>query len=172
MSGVAVALKARSSSVRVVAVEPELAGDLAEGFRRGERVVWDSALTGRTIADGLRTSSVGKLNWRHIHRLVDDVVTVTERADPGGDASGDPRISARLRAQRCRGGGGFPRAPGVRSAAGPAVAVVSGGNVSPDLLARRAPRLTYASWSAGIAGSGSGAATETRWGGAASGTAR
>jgi threonine dehydratase len=47
---VAIAIKAISPRTRVVAVEPELAGDLAEGFRRGERVVWDPALTGRTVA--------------------------------------------------------------------------------------------------------------------------
>ena len=78
ISGIAVAAKARLPDVRVVAVEPELAGDLAEGCAAGERVIWPAAQTGRTIADGLRTTSVGELNWEHIAALVDDVVTVTE----------------------------------------------------------------------------------------------
>jgi threonine dehydratase len=133
VSGVASALKASSPSVQVVAVEPELAGDLAEGFCRGERVVWDTALTGRTVADGLRTSSVGELNWHHIDRLVDAVVTVSEE-----------QIRAAMRAVIldarvvCEPSGavavaGYLAHPEV-VASGPAVAVVSGGNVSPDLL--------------------------------------
>jgi threonine dehydratase len=134
VSGVAAALKARSSSIRVVAVEPELAGDLAEGFRRGERVVWDAALTGRTVADGLRTSSVGELNWRHIHRLVDDVVTVTE--DQIRSAMRAVVLDARVVCEPSGAVGvaGFLAHSEVVGA-GPAVAVVSGGNVSPDLLA-------------------------------------
>ena len=78
ISGIAVAVKARWPSARVIGVEPELAGDLAEGFARGERVTWDTGRTGRTIADGLRVTAVGELNWRHITALVDDVVTVSE----------------------------------------------------------------------------------------------
>lgn len=133
VSGIAAALKAGSRAVRIVAVEPELAGDLAEGFRLGRRVVWDTALTGRTIADGLRTASVGELNWRHITALVDDVVTVSEE-----------QIRAAMRAVVldarvvCEPSGavavaGFLAHPDVVGP-GPAVAVVSGGNVSPDLL--------------------------------------
>jgi threonine dehydratase len=133
VSGIAAAVKASSPAARVVAVEPELAGDLAEGFRRGQRVVWDTALTGRTVADGLRTPSVGELNWRHIVSLVDDVVTVSEE-----------QIRAAMRAvildarvvcepSGAVGVAGFLAHPEVVGS-GPAVAVVSGGNVSPDLL--------------------------------------
>ena len=134
MSGIAVAAKAKSSSVRVLAVEPELAGDLAEGFRRGERVVWDAALTGRTVADGLRTSSVGELNWHHIHGLVDDVVTVTE--DQIRSAMRAVVLDARVVCEPSGAVGvaGFLAHSEVVGA-GPAVAVVSGGDVSPDLLA-------------------------------------
>jgi threonine dehydratase len=134
VSGVAVALKASSPAVRVVAVEPELAGDLADGFSRGERVVWDTALTGRTLADGLRTSSVGELNWRHISDLVDDVVTVSE--DQIRAAMRAVILDARVVCEPSGAVGvaGFLAHPEV-GGLGPAVAVVSGGNVSPDLLA-------------------------------------
>jgi threonine dehydratase len=64
----------------VIGVEPELAGDLAEGYATGERAVWSRALTGRTIADGLRAAAVGELPWAHITALVDDVVTVSEES--------------------------------------------------------------------------------------------
>jgi threonine dehydratase len=133
VSGIAVAVKAARPDVRLVAVEPELAGDLAEGFRRQVRVSWDTALTGRTIADGLRTDAVGELNWRHITRLVDDVVTVTE------DEIRSAMRAVVLRAHLvCEPSGavavaGYLAHPEVVGA-GPAVAVVSGGNVSAEML--------------------------------------
>ncbi len=133
LSGIAAALASAPSPVRVVGVEPELAGDLAEGFARGERVSWDTALTGRTIADGLRTTSVGELNWRHITALVDYVVTVSEVDIRSAMRS--VLLDARL---VCEPSGavavaGYLTRPDV-VATGPTVAVVSGGNVSPDLL--------------------------------------
>lgn len=133
IAGVAVAVKALRPAARVVGVEPKLAGDLAEGFRRGERVVWDPALTGRTIADGVRLPAVGILNWRHIAELVDDVVTVSEQsildavavlaslsrivAEPSGALSTAAYLEGR------------PAGPGRT------VAIVSGGNVDPRILA-------------------------------------
>ncbi len=80
ISGVAAAIKTLRPSIRVVVVEPELAGDLAEGFAAGERRIWSRELTGRTIADGLRSTRVGDLPWAHIQALVDDVVTVSEES--------------------------------------------------------------------------------------------
>lgn len=80
LSGVATAIKYRHPRTKVIGVEPELAGDLAEGFALGERRVWPTDKTGRTMADGLRTPSVGQLNWAHIRAYVDDVVTVSEKA--------------------------------------------------------------------------------------------
>ena len=133
ISGIAVAVKAKAPQVRIVAVEPELAGDLAEGFSRGARMTWTTDRTGRTIADGLRTTSVGELNWRHITGLVDDVVLVSEDA-----------IRAAMRAVVldaklvCEPSGavavaGYLEHPSTVGQ-GPAVAVVSGGNVAPELL--------------------------------------
>jgi threonine dehydratase len=134
ISGVAVAIKATSPDTRVVAVEPELAGDLAEGFRRGERVVWDPALTGRTIADGVRLPAVGELTWQHISRLVDDVVTVSEQSIL--DAMAVLARSSRLVAEPS---GALTTAAYLEhpeAATGRTVAVVSGGNVDPALLAQ------------------------------------
>lgn len=135
LSGIAAAVKASSrSGVRVIGVEPELAGDLAEGFAAGQRVVWDSARTGRTIADGLRTQSVGELNWLHIRALVDEVVTVSETAIRR--AMRAIVLEARLVTEPSGAvayAGYCEHADRVGSA-GPAVAVVSGGNVEPRLL--------------------------------------
>jgi len=55
-----------------------LAGDTAESFRSGAIVTWPAELTSRTIADGLRTQSVGERNFAHIQAFVDGVITVTE----------------------------------------------------------------------------------------------
>jgi threonine dehydratase len=132
ISGVAVAVKALSPGTRVVGVEPELAGDLAEGFHRHERVSWDPALTARTIADGVRLPAVGELTWQHIQHFVDDVVTVSEQAivaamgvlATGSRVVAEPSGALTTAAYRERSD----------AAAGRTVAVVSGGNVDPALL--------------------------------------
>jgi threonine dehydratase len=134
ISGIATAVRARRPEARLIAVEPELAADLAEGFARGERVLWDAARTGRTVADGLRVVGVGQLNWSHIKTLVDEVVTVSE----------EEILSAMRRLVLdehlvCEPSGAVAAAGFLRYADrlpdGPAVAVVSGGNVDPALLA-------------------------------------
>jgi threonine dehydratase len=135
ISGIAVAVKSLRPEVRVIAVEPELAGDLAEGFSRRERVVWDAARTGRTIADGLRVVGVGELNWVHIDQYVDDVITVPEEAILGAMR----RIALDVRLVSEPSGAvataGFLEAEATLPP-GPVVAILSGGNVDPDLLAK------------------------------------
>jgi threonine dehydratase len=78
LSGVAAALKQSSPAVRVIGVEPELASDAAESFKVGSIVSFTGKQTSRTAADGLRTQSVGALNFAHMQAYVDDIVTVTE----------------------------------------------------------------------------------------------
>ena len=133
ISGVAAAVKARAPLVRIIGVEPELAGDLAEGFGRRERVTWGADRTGRTIADGLRVQSVGLLPWRHIMAYVDEVVTVSEDAI---------RCAMRRIVLECKlvcepsgavGVAGFTEHAAL-AGHGAAVAVVSGGNVEPQVL--------------------------------------
>jgi threonine dehydratase len=135
VSGIAVAVKALIPGARVIAVEPQLAGDLADGWARGERVAWKPELTGRTIADGLRVTSVGELNWRHISALVDDVVTVSEAEIRA--AMRRIVLEARL---VCEPSGavafaGYLRDAETRRRPMTSVAVVSGSNVDPALLA-------------------------------------
>jgi threonine dehydratase len=78
LSGVAAAIKQLSPKTKVFGVEPELASDTAESFRTGSIVTWPAELVSRTIADGLRTQSVGELNFAHIQAFVDGIITVTE----------------------------------------------------------------------------------------------
>jgi threonine dehydratase len=136
LSGVAAAVKQLSPRTKVYGVEPELAGDTAESFRTGSIVTWPAELTSRTLADGLRTQSVGERNFAHIQAFVDGIITVTE-----------PEIRAAMRAivaaTRL-----VPEPSGAVAAAAllfhaselpaysTAVAVVSGGNVDPALLAQ------------------------------------
>src|ERR1700685_703579 len=136
LSGVAAAVKQLSPRTQVFGIEPELAGDTAESFRAGEIVTWRAELTSRTIADGLRTQSVGVRNFAHIQAFVDGIVTVTEaeirgamRAifaatrlvpEPGGAVSTAPLLFHGHQLPEYR----------------KAVAVVSGGNVDPALLAQ------------------------------------
>jgi len=135
LSGVAAAVKQLSPRTKVFGVEPELAGDTAESFRSGSIVTWPAELTSRTIADGLRTQSVGQRNFAHIQAFVDGIVTVTE-------AEIRAAMRAIVAATRL-----VPEPSGAVATAAllfhgdelppykSAVAVVSGGNVDPALLA-------------------------------------
>lgn len=135
LSGIATAVKRISSKTKVFGVEPELAGDATESYRSGKLTIWPAEKTSRTIADGLRTQSLGVRNFAHIQAFVDGIITVTEaeiraamraivisaRIVP--EPSGAVTSAALL----------FHRAelPAFKSA----VAVVSGGNLDPKLLA-------------------------------------
>ena len=135
LGGVSAAVKQLRSHAKVFGVEPELAGDTAESFRTGSIVTWPAELTSRTIADGLRTQSVGERNFAHIQAFVDGIITVTE-------AEIRAAIRAIVAVARL-----VPEPSGAVAAAAllfhtaelpshtKAVAVVSGGNVDPALLA-------------------------------------
>src|ERR1700722_11919535 len=135
LSGVAAAVKQLSPKTRVFGIEPELAGDTAESFRDGKIVTWPAELTSRTIADGLRTQSVGVRNFAHIQAFVDGIITVSEaeiRAAMRAIISStrlvpEPSGAVATAALLFHG----DQLPSYRKA----VAVVSGGNVDPALLA-------------------------------------
>jgi threonine dehydratase len=78
ISGVAAAIKLSKPSVKVIGVEPELAADAQASLRVGKIVQFPAEQVSRTIADGLRTQSIGPINFEHIQRFVDDIITVTE----------------------------------------------------------------------------------------------
>ncbi len=76
-SGVGTAIKAKCPNAKVFGVEPELAGDTAEGLRRGQRVDWSVEDRNRTIADGLR-SQPSALTFAHLQNVIDGMITVSE----------------------------------------------------------------------------------------------
>ncbi|HEY0936718.1 MAG TPA: threonine/serine dehydratase [Trebonia sp.] len=140
VSGTAVAVKALLPGTRVIGVEPALAADARESLRTGQRVRWAPADTARTKADSLRVEQVGELTFPHIQAYVDDIVTVSEEemldavrllarrarliAEPGGAVA----VAAALFRD--------PAELGLTSGQqAPVVAVVSGGNIDPALLA-------------------------------------
>lgn len=75
IAGCALAVKNLFPNVRVVGVETEGANDCYQSFR-AKRIVKLSSVN--TIADGMRTLSVGERNFDVIKKYVDDVVTVSD----------------------------------------------------------------------------------------------
>jgi threonine dehydratase len=134
LSGVAAAVKHLKPEVRVLGIEPELAADAQESFRGGKLVSWPAEMTTRTIADGLRTQSMGELNFLHVRAFVDDIITVSE--DEIRNAMRTMVHTARL----------TPEPSGAVTTAAvlfhqerllpyrKVVAVMSGGNVEPEVL--------------------------------------
>lgn len=135
ISGIATAVRALCPQAAVIGVEPELAADARDSLRRRERVTWPAAQTQRTIADALGVERVGELTLQHMLRSVDDIVTVSET---------DLREAVRRLATQARlvaepGGAAAVAAcllrPGDLPASHATVAVLSGGNIEPALLA-------------------------------------
>nr|MDQ3316214.1 pyridoxal-phosphate dependent enzyme [Actinomycetota bacterium] len=136
ISGVAAAIKLTRPEVRVIGVEPELAADAGESLRTGRLVEFPAEKVSRTVADGLRVRKLGAAPFEHILAFVDDIIAVTEeeileamrrlalRVRLVAEPSGAVTFAAYL----------FHRheLPDTRQN----VAVISGGNVEPDLLAK------------------------------------
>ncbi len=78
ISGVAAAIKLTNPNIKVIGVEPELAADAQASLRQGKIVQFPAEQVSRTLADGLRTQSIGPINFEHIRAYVDDIITVTE----------------------------------------------------------------------------------------------
>jgi threonine dehydratase len=124
ISGIALAIKEQRPAVRVYGVEPEHSNAMFEALRYGGPVPLARV---DTIADGLAAKITEDLNYLLVRRYVDDIILVSDReileatwflleqgkilAEPSGATS-----FAGLLARQGR--------------RGPAVAVVSGGNVA------------------------------------------
>ena len=134
ISGVATAIKVINPKVKVIGVEPELAADAQASLRSGKIVQWPAEDVSRTLADGLRTQSIGAINFEHMRAYVDDIITVSEEeirqamklltanpstvAEPSGAVAiagflfhGDQLPKTKLN-----------------------VAIISGGNIEPEML--------------------------------------
>jgi threonine dehydratase len=135
LGGISAAIKLARPEVRVIGVEPELASDARASLKSGRLVEFPADQVARTVADGLRVQRLGEAPFEHIRTFVDDIIAVTEReileamrrmalrvrlvAEPSGAVTFAAYLFHRdeLPASRL------------------SVAVISGGNVEPDLLA-------------------------------------
>src|SRR5690606_27471141 len=126
-------------SVPVIGVEPDLAGDAAESLAAGRLVRWPVEHTYRTAADGLRTN-LSELTFAHLRARLGGIMTITEDeilstvvmlarsfhlvAEPSGAVAAAAWLH---RADKLR--------ADFALAGGPAIAVVTGGNIEPGLFA-------------------------------------
>ena len=78
-SGVATAIKLSNAKIKVFGVEPKLANDAQQSLRTGKIVSLTAEEVTRTIADGLRTQSIGEINFEHLWRNLDGIITVSEK---------------------------------------------------------------------------------------------
>jgi len=130
ISGVAAAVKALRPKVRIVGVEPAGAAKMTASRAAGHPVTLPKTAS---IADGLMSVRPGDLTFAHVQALVDEIVTVDEgeiaaavkwlfdNADVVAEPSGAASIAAVLRG---------------RVAGEDVVALLSGGNVSPEDYAK------------------------------------
>lgn len=129
ISGVSLVVKTLRPSIRVIGAEPREVARFAASRAAGERVTVPSV---STVADGLRGQQPGVLTWDATAKYVDAFVSVDDTAILEAvrrlyldahlvvEPSGAIAVAALL-------SGGIPERP--------AVAVVSGGNLDPALLA-------------------------------------
>jgi len=134
ISGVAAAIKLSKPEVNVFGVEPELAADAQASLRAGKIVQFPADQVSRTLADGLRTQSVGPINFDHMQCFVDGIVTVSEdeirkalkilavRPETTAEPSGAVAVAGFL----FRG----DQLPKTKLN----VAIISGGNIEPGML--------------------------------------
>src|SRR5207245_9886145 len=78
LSGTAIGRRAHSASMKVIGVEPEQADDAYRTWKSG--TVQSLPASPTTLADGVRTTAIGRRNFEVMfaNRLVDAIVTVTE----------------------------------------------------------------------------------------------
>jgi threonine dehydratase len=136
ISGISSAIKLSGSRAKVVGVEPKLANDAQQSFRKGQIVELPPERVSSTLADGLRTQSIGAINFEHIRSYVDDMLTVTE-----DEIRAAMRIMATNAHIVAEPSGAVTFAAWLFHAnelpeSKKAVAVVSGGNVDPQLLSQ------------------------------------
>jgi threonine dehydratase len=131
IAGIAAAVAAIKPTVRVIGVEPVGAPKLSRALEAGQPVVLDHT---ESLADGLLPLAIGKLPFAVLSGVVKESAQVTESeiadavrflyreaglsVEPSGAVTTAALLSRRV----------IP--------SGPAVAIVSGGNVDPELLQR------------------------------------
>ena len=129
VSGIAAAVKAQRTDVRIIGVQAAGAAAWPESLREGRPVALAQM---QTMADGIAVGRPGQITFAHVRQLVDDIVTVSdealsralllclERAKLVVEPAGAAAVAA------------IQEQP--EDIETPAVAVLSGGNIDPLLL--------------------------------------
>lgn len=131
LSGITAAIKALKPSVEIIGVEPSGAPKLSAALEGGKPVVLGPT---ESVADGLLTRSIGALPWAVIQPYVHRAITVSDpeigtavrwlydhqglRVEPSGAVTMAAVLSGRIETKQAT------------------VAVLSGGNVDPDVFQR------------------------------------
>jgi threonine dehydratase len=134
ISGVAAAIKESRPQANIIGVEPEFAADARESLRTGKIQFTLAENAIKTLADGLRSQSVGPINFEHIRKYVDAIVAVKE--DEIKQAMRQLLFAGRILAEPS---GAVTTAAAMFHAdeippSPKTVAVVSGGNIEPQLF--------------------------------------
>jgi threonine dehydratase len=125
ISGVAVAIKSQRPDVKIIGVQAAGAASAVASFHDGERKPTESV---NTIADGIKVQHVGERCYDYIQQYVDQMVTVRDTTiceamlalDEHAHIAAEPAAAVPV-AALLEGSIDLPD--------GPAVAVVSGGNI-------------------------------------------
>ena len=137
ISGVAIAVKSQRPDVQIVGVQVEGWAPVQASLRAGEPV---AASAGRSIADGIAVKRPGQLTLALIERWVDEMVVVSE------DETAEAMVWLLERSKLVTEGAGAVGVAALLAGRvtgevnGTTVAVLSGGNVDPGLLAQVARR--------------------------------
>lgn len=131
ISGIAVAIKKRSPSTKIIGVQPENASAMLH-YVSGKYHDYRPSLS---IADGVLVKKPGRLTSSIVKELVDDIVVVSEE---------DISYAVNFLLERAKiiaeGAGALPVAALLSKRyvpiKDPVVAVISGGNIDPSLLSR------------------------------------
>lgn len=134
ISGISTAIKLTNPKARIIGVEPEFAADAQASLRTGKIQSISGESAARTAADGLRSQSIGPINFEHIRRYVDNILTVTE--EEIRRAMRHLLFSARVMAEPS---GAVTTAAAMfhtaeLQASQKTVAVLTGGNIEPQLF--------------------------------------
>ena len=137
ISGVSLAAKLQrpSSRVKVIGVQPEGSPSMFESFQKGEI---ETIKESKTIADGLSVRRPGDITFEFVKKFVDRIILVSDEeildttkrlimqehvlAEPSGAAA----FAGLLKSKK----------ENVRERAQKSVAIVSGGNISADVLGK------------------------------------
>lgn len=136
LSGTALAAKSHNPHIRVIGVEPERGDDARRSLEAGS--IQTLARAPDTLADGVRTTAIGRRNFEVMveRRLVDGIVTVSEEELKAAVVTAWLRLKLAIEPTA-----GLPLAAYLsgrlpESDRGPVALIVSGGNADLSVVAR------------------------------------